>query len=85
MTVTDNTFYNPETYAVSIVEDTSVPAGTVNTITMNANTILTWNPAHPMIRMDDQNSANGTLANVIGNTYINVYKSLSPLIEILQA
>jgi hypothetical protein len=52
---------------------------------MNANTILTWNPAHPMIRMDDQNSANGTLANVIGNTYINVYKSLSPLIEILQS
>lgn len=84
MSVSDNTFYNPDTYAVGITEDTSVPAGTVNSVTLSNNTLLTWNPSHPMIYMDDQNAANGTLANVIGNHYINVYKALSPLVEILQ-
>lgn len=84
ITVSDNTFYNPDTYAISVIEDTNVPAGTVNSVTISNNTILTWNPLYAMIFMDDQNSANGTLANVIGNTYLNLYKALSPLVEILQ-
>jgi hypothetical protein len=82
--VSSNTFYNPDTRALTLVEDTTVPTGTVNSVTVSNNILLTWNPAHPMIYMDDQNAANGTLANVIGNTYLNVYKATSPLVRILQ-
>ena len=37
-----------------------------------------------MIRMDDQSDALGTLATLAGNTYLNVYKAVLPLVEILQ-
>lgn len=37
-----------------------------------------------MIRVDDQNDALGTLATLAGNTYLNVYKAVLPLVEILQ-
>ena len=56
-TITANTFYSPSTHALTITEDSSVPAGTVSDISITANTFLTWHPDYTMIRLDDQNDA----------------------------
>jgi parallel beta-helix repeat protein len=78
-TINSNTFYNPERSAISIVSTT---LGTAENNTIDSNTILTWHPDYPMITMDDQVDAVGTLATVSANTYLNTYKAIIPLVEI---
>lgn len=50
---------------------------------ISSNTLLTWNVDYPMIRMNDQNDAIGTLADLSNNTYLNVYKAILPLVEVM--
>lgn len=81
--IVGNTFYNPEQHAISIVENSNVAPGKVQSNDINSNTILTWNPSYSMIHIDDQNDALGTLASLDGNTYLQVYKLTSSLVDIL--
>jgi VCBS repeat-containing protein len=81
--VSGNTFFNPYSYAVVVEEDTTVPAGTMQMNSISSNTLLTWNVDYPMIRMNDQNDAIGMLADLSNNTYLNVYKAVLPLVEIM--
>jgi len=83
LTLSNNTFYNPVTHALVVTETSAVPAGTVQFNNGYNNTFLTHNPAYPMVRIDDQNDDIGTLISLSWNRYINLYKNILPLVEIL--
>ena len=83
--ISGNTFYLPSTSALSIVEDSRVPAGTVQNNVVSGNIFLTRNISVPMVSIDDQNDDIGTLADISGNTYINTYKYNTSLIDVLAA
>jgi hypothetical protein len=83
MIVSGNTFFKPYSYAITAREDTTVPAGTMQMNSISNNTLLTWNADYPMIQLNDENDAIGTIADLSSNTYINVYKAILPLVEVM--
>ncbi len=50
---------------------------------ISSNTLLTYNPNYPMVKVYDSVDASGTIANFADNRFINIYKSKLPVIDIL--
>jgi parallel beta-helix repeat protein/VCBS repeat-containing protein len=80
VTISGNTLFNPRTLAIEISES-SVDTTYGNII--SDNTLLTYNPDYPMVKIHDTVDASGTLATLSNNKYINIYKPKLPIIDVL--
>lgn len=84
-TISNNTFYNPRTYAIHVMEDNTSGSGdVVESNTISNNTILTYNPDYSMVCIEDTVNNIGTLATLSGNKFLNTYKPKLPIIEVLK-